>query len=84
MIDSEHGGAPIHLGQIADSMEIRLEGIAPVLGLTDAEVSEIESTHPTTLRHQVLVCVMLKPYPSIKIAHANVHVCYIYVIVYLV
>ena len=54
VIDSEHGGAPIHLGQIADSMEARLEGMAPVLGLSNTETSEIMASHPT-LRHQMLV-----------------------------
>ena len=42
VLDSEHGGVPLHLGQIADSMSEWEGSVADQLGLGPADVAAIK------------------------------------------
>ena len=53
VIDSENGGVPKHLGQIADTMCKWKGPIAEELGLTRADVVVIAVMHHDSLRLQV-------------------------------
>lgn len=52
MIDSDTGGVPKHLGQIADSMAEWEGKIADKLELTEADVAGIKKKHPSNLKLQ--------------------------------
>ena len=51
-MDSEYGGVPQHLGQIADSMYKWKGPIAEQLGLTPADVAAIKAKYPGELNLQ--------------------------------
>ena len=51
-LDSDNGGVPKHLGQIADSMSEWEGRIADELGLTKADVNHIKSKHAQDLKLQ--------------------------------
>ena len=52
VLDSDHGGVPKHLGQIADCLTEWEGRIADELGLTLADVASIKSKHPRILELQ--------------------------------
>ena len=52
MVDSEHGGVPKHLGQIADAMYEWEGPITEQLELTEADVAAIKTEHPKKLELQ--------------------------------
>ena len=52
VIDSDHSGVPVHLGQIADSMYEWEGTVADSLGLHQADVAEIKEAHSGKLKLQ--------------------------------
>lgn len=52
VIDSDHGGVPKHLGQIADSIDEWEGAVAESLGLGLAVVAGIKEKHPGKLNLQ--------------------------------
>ena len=52
VIDSDHGGVPKHLGQIADTMDEWEGSVAENLGLNLADVAGINAKYPVKLKLQ--------------------------------
>ena len=55
MIDVEHEGVSVHLGQIADVMVDWKGRIAEELGLTDADIADIKHDNCSDLKQQKYV-----------------------------
>ena len=55
MIDVEHEGISLHLGQIADVMVDWKGRIAEELGLTDADIADIKHDNCNELKQQKYV-----------------------------
>ena len=52
MVDFEHGGVSMHLGQIADAIYEWEGPIAEQLELTRVDIAAIKTEHPNKLRLQ--------------------------------